>query len=238
MHDQPARVRYGREERDAASMPARGWKPGGLSAAWGAKAAPLLYDLSLAPGEWRGMRRLRREQVGQAAGRVLELGAGTGLNLRHYRTVERLVLTEPDPAMVGRLRRRLAASRVSGVVARTPAERLPFDDESFDTVIGTLVLCTVADPEAALREVRRVLVPGGRLLFIEHVRADAGSRLERWQDRLQRPWRAFACGCRCNQSTADLIRSAGLEIQNIHVATWRGMPPLVRPLVYGEARVG
>jgi len=102
-------------------------------------------------------------------------------------------------------------------------------------VVATLVFCTVSDPSAALRETRRVLAPGGRLLFIEHVRGGAGSRLERWQDRLHDPWRAFAYGCRCNQNTLGLIAEAGLRMTEVSAATWRGMPPLVRPIVYGKA---
>jgi SAM-dependent methyltransferase len=116
-----------------------------------------------------------------------------------------------------------------------PAEQLPFDDGSFDTVVATLVFCTVTDPRAALGEVRRVLRPAGRLLFIEHVRADSGSRLERWQHRLYRPWRAFAAGCRCNQATLGLLGHAGLRAPKTATAHWRGMPAVVRPLVYGEA---
>jgi ubiquinone/menaquinone biosynthesis C-methylase UbiE len=196
---------------------------------------PLLYDPFLTLGELRGLRQLRGEVVGRARGRVLELGSGTGLNIRHYSDVERLVLTEPEPGMVKRLERRLKDSSVAGEVVMAPAENLPFDDGSFDAVVATMVFCTVSDPHAALRETRRVLAPGGRLLFIEHVRADPGSRLERWQDRLYRPWRAFAYGCRCNQDTLDLISAAGLRTTEVSTARWRGMPPLVHPVVYGNA---
>jgi len=205
---------------------------------WGVRCMPLVYDPFLLLGELRTMRRLRAEVVGSARGRVLELGAGTGLNVKHYRSAERVVLTEPDLGMVKRLRRRLRNSSVPGDVVTAPAERLPFADGSFDTVVVTMVLCTVADPRAALREVPRVLAPGGRLLFIEHVRADPGSRLERWQDRLYRPWRAFAYGCRCNQPTLELLADAGLHTSETTTARWRGMPRLVHPLVYGHAQPG
>ena len=94
-----------------------------------------------------------------------------------------------------------------------------------------MVFCTVSDPH----ETRRVLAPGARLLFIEHVRGDVGSQLERWQDRLYRPWRAFAYGCRCNQSMLELIGEAGLRTTEVGTASWRGMPPLVQPIVYGKA---
>src|SRR3954469_9228356 len=109
-----------------------------------------IYDLTLALGERRGMAARRRDLLASARGRVLELGAGTGLNLRHYPDGVDLVLSEPDPAMRARLKRR-AGSAVPVVDAG--AERLPFPDDSFDTVVSTLVLCTVADPDAALAEV-------------------------------------------------------------------------------------
>jgi len=196
---------------------------------------PLLYDPFLLLAELRGLRRLRGEVIGQARGRVLELGAGTGLNMRHYSGVDRLVLTEPEPGMAKRLEQRVKAGPVAGEVVTAPAEQLPFDDCSFDAVVATMVFCTVSDPQTALRETRRVLAPGGRLLFIEHVRADDGSRLERWQDRCCRAWRAFAYGCRCNQDTLELIGAAGLRTTKVDTARWRGMPPIVHPVVYGSA---
>ena len=208
---------------------------GCVTRAWGGCCVPLLYDPFLALGELRGLRRLRGEVVGRARGRVLELGAGTGLNVKYYSGVERLVLTEPEPGMAKRLEQRLKESSVAGEVVMAPAEKLPFDDGSFDAVVATMVFCTVSDPRTALRETRRVLAPGGSLLFIEHVRADTGSRLEQWQDRLCRSWRAFAYGCRCNQSTLDLIGAAGLRTTEISTARWRGMPPLLHPVVYGNA---
>lgn len=190
-----------------------------------------IYDFSLAIGERRGMAARRGELLASARGRVLELGAGTGLNLRHYPDGVDLVLSEPDPAMRGRLQRR-AAGRATVVDAG--AERIPFPDDSFDTVVSTFVLCTVADPEAALAEVRRVLAPGGRLLLIEHVRADA-PRLARRQDRLAGVWHAVAMGCRCNQPTVELLERAGLSLE-LATSRWRGMPSLVKPLVVGTAQ--
>jgi SAM-dependent methyltransferase len=99
-------------------------------------------------------------------------------------------------------------------------------------VVSTLVLCTVRDPDAAVREVRRVLAPGGRLLFTEHVRATS-SRLARWQDRLAGPWAAFAQGCRCNVPT-DTLLARELRLRRIERDRWRGMPALVHPLIVGE----
>jgi ubiquinone/menaquinone biosynthesis C-methylase UbiE len=120
-------------------------------------------------------------------------------------------------------------------VLSTGAERLPFDDGSVDTVVSTLVLCTVDAPDVALQEIARVLRPDGQLLFIEHVRSDS-ARLAAWQDRLVGPWRSFAGGCRCNRATVELIKAGALEIDEVREASWRGMPAIVKPLVTGRAR--
>lgn len=193
-----------------------------------------LYDPFLALAERRGMAARRGALLVSARGRVLEIGAGTGLNLAHYPAdLDDLVLSEPEPRMRARLERRVARSGRAATVLAAPAEALPFADGTFDTVVSTLVLCTVADAPAALGELRRVLAPGGRLLFIEHVRG--GSWLARGQDRLAGPWRAFAQGCRCNQETLALLERQGLRVVDLARADWRGMPSLVRPLVIGEA---
>jgi SAM-dependent methyltransferase len=194
-----------------------------------------LYDPFLALAERRGMAARRGALLEWARGRVLEIGAGTGLNLAHYPAdVDELVLSEPEPRMRARLERRVARSGRAATVIGAPAETLPFPDGAFDTIVSTLVLCTVADAPAAMRELRRVLAPGGRLLFIEHVRGGT-RRLARRQDRLARPWRAFAQGCRCNQETLALLERQGLRVVELARAEWRGMPSLVRPLVIGEA---
>lgn len=177
----------------------------------------------------------RRGLLASAAGEVLELGAGTGLNLPHYpEDLDRLVLAEPEEHMARRLRKRLDRLGRRGEPVRAAAEALPFDDASFDTVVSTLVLCTVEDPGRALAEIRRVLRPEGVLLFLEHVRAD-DPRLARWQDRLHSPWRSFADGCNCNRPTHELLRGAQFEVSVSERADWRGMPPIVRPLVSGRA---
>jgi len=195
-----------------------------------------IYDPFLALGEQRGMRERRRRLLRGARGAVLEIGAGTGLNLAHYPDeLEELVLSEPIEPMARRLESRLDRSDVRGRVLRAGAEALPVATDSIDTVVSTLVLCTVPDPEAALEEIRRVLRPGGRLLFCEHVRSDS-NRLACWQERLAGPWKAFASGCRCNQETLGLIERA-LRITRLERDEWRGMPGLVRPLIVGEARV-
>jgi ubiquinone/menaquinone biosynthesis C-methylase UbiE len=201
-----------------------------------ARAFARIYDPFLALGERRGMTERRRALLAPLTGRVLELGAGTGLNLAHYPDgLDELVLTEPDPGMGAHLRRRVERSDREATVVAAPGEALPFPDDSFDAVVSTLVLCTVADPSATLREVRRVLRPGGRLRFIEHVRASSPA-LARWQDRLAKPWGAFASGCRCNQPTLELL-DGELAVDEVSPVRWRGMPPIVAPVVVGQAQI-
>jgi len=194
------------------------------------------YDWFLKGTEEAGLRDERRRLLTQASGSTVEIGAGTGLNLELYPpAVSELFLTEPSPHMATRLRERAAGdSRVAEVVQAT-AERLPFEDGRFDTAVGTLVLCTVSDPAAALREVARVLRPGGRFLFIEHVRSpEAG--LARWQDRLERPWELFGAGCHCNRDTVGTLEASQLEVEELRRGSLPKSPPIVRPKVFGAAR--
>ncbi len=195
-----------------------------------------VYDPLLWVGERGGMAKRRKGLLGQASGRVLELGAGTGLNLPHYPDeLEELTLTEPAAPMLPKLERRLSRSGRDGQVVVATAEELPFDDDSFDTVVSTLVLCTVDDPRRAIDETARVLRPGGKLLFLEHVRADT-RRLARWQDRLHRPWHAFAAGCHANRPTVDLLRDSPLAVEAVDHDRWSWMPALVHPLAFGTAK--
>lgn len=204
------------------------------SSLW-ARVFAALYDPLLWMGERVGMSARRRDLLSRARGRTVELGSGTGLNLRYYPDgLDELILTEPEAAMRVRSARRLRRSGRRARVLDASAEQLPFADETVDTVVSTLVLCTVDDPEPVLREIERVLRPGGRLLFLEHVRSRS-PRLAYWQDRLAGPWRRFAEGCHCNRATLELIRARGLELDDVQEASWRGMPPIVRPLITGVA---
>ncbi|GAA5154259.1 MULTISPECIES: class I SAM-dependent methyltransferase [Amycolatopsis] len=193
-----------------------------------------VYEPFIHRGERLGMTERRAELLRGARGRVVEIGAGTGLNVRHYpREVDQVLLTEPVPAMYRRLSRR-AAGRESVHVVQTTADALPVPDHSVDTVVSTLVLCTVPEVDRVLAELVRVLRPGGRLLFCEHVRAE-DTRLARRQSRLAGPWAAFAQGCRCDRDTLGLI-GRRFETLDVDTAAWRGMPSVVRPLVTGVAR--
>jgi SAM-dependent methyltransferase len=203
------------------------------SAVW-LRIFALLYDPMLWLGELVGMERRRRTLLSAARGRVLEIGAGTGLNIAHYPDgIVELVLSEPDPAMRRRLERRVQRRSDDVRIVAAPAERLPLPDASVDTVVSTLVLCTVDDPERVLGEIARVLRPGGQVLFIEHVRANS-RLLAACQDNLLGPWRRFAAGCHCNRRTIELMCAEGFTV-DAHDGRWRAMPAVVRPLVVGRA---
>ena len=194
----------------------------------------MVYDQALRLGERRGMEARRRDLLARARGRVLEIGAGTGLNLDHYPNgLEGVTLTEPSRPMADQLRARMAQLGTTTPIIAARAEALPFANHSFDTVVSTLVLCTVADPEAAIAEVRRVLRPGGLFLFSEHVRSASRSRARR-QDRWANAWAAIADGCRCNRETLAAI-AARFTITHVEHAQWNGMPGIIAPLVTGEA---
>jgi SAM-dependent methyltransferase len=177
----------------------------------------------------------RRRLLAGLSGRILEVGAGNGLNFPHYpATVTEVLAIEPEPYL-----RRLAqaAARQAPVPIRVvdgTAEALPAPDGTVDAVVASLVLCSVADPDRALAEARRVLRPGGRLRFYEHVRA-TDPRLVRWQDRLERPWGWLVGGCHPNRDTVAAITAAGLQVVQLDRFDLQAMPPLARPHVLGEA---
>jgi ubiquinone/menaquinone biosynthesis C-methylase UbiE len=201
----------------------------------GGRLFACFYDRVMANVEAAGLRAHRERLLGNATGRVLEIGAGTGANLSFYRDgVAALTVTEPEAPMARRLARRLREQPREVELVEAPAEKLPFADAQFDTVVSTLVLCTVNDQPKALRELRRVLKPGARLLFIEHVRA-AEPKLAVWQDRLNGINRVVAHGCNCNRSTLDAIRAAGFTVTSLEQDQLHKAPPWVRPLIVGTA---
>lgn len=182
--------------------------------------------------EWRG------ELLAGLAGEVLEIGAGTGANLPHYpAAVSRLVLTEPDRHMLAKLERRAARAGRAGVELRgAPSDALPFPDAAFDAVVSTLVLCSVTDLERTLREVLRVLRPGGRFVFLEHVAAeDRPSRLV-WQERVEPVWKHIAGNCHLTRRTGAAIRRAGFEIERETRESMRKASTLARQTIRGVAR--
>lgn len=190
----------------------------------------------LAASERGGLGDRRAELLAGARGRTLELGAGTGANAAHYRDgVTELVFTEPDPHMARRLRKRLDAAELPApfTVIETTAEQLPFEDDSFDTVIAMLVLCTVSDPGAAAAEIARVLSPDGSLIVFEHVRDPGAGALAGWQDRLERPWGWFTGHCHPNRDTGETLRAAGFDVAGLGPDEFPKGPPLVRPVIRG-----
>jgi ubiquinone/menaquinone biosynthesis C-methylase UbiE len=208
-------------------------------ATWG-RAFAKFYDRALKASEENGLGAMRAALLAGASGRVVEIGAGTGVNLDLYGDgIEDLTLVEPDPHMGARLRERLAGrsgdtgSAPTRLVA-APAEKLPFDDDTFDTAVATLVLCTVPDPVAAIDELARVLKPGGCLLFIEHVRSEDADRA-RWQDRFEKPWRFMADGCYCNRDTEATLGASAFEVETIDHGKFPKAMPIVRPLIRGTA---
>jgi ubiquinone/menaquinone biosynthesis C-methylase UbiE len=197
-----------------------------------------IWDRMIAGSEKAGLAEMRAQTAGAASGRTLELGAGTGNNLPYYtEEVTELVLSEPDPHMAKRLRNRLTESppraRAVRVVA-APAESMPFEDASFDSIVSTLVLCSVEDPDGVARELARLLRPGGRLLYLEHVRDPDEGSLARWQDRLERPWGWVGAGCHPNRPTESTLRAAGFETNGEMERFPKGVP-IVRPLARGSA---
>lgn len=216
-----------------------------------------LYDRMVAPTEEACFQAWRRDLLAGLSGTVVELGAGTGANLTHYpAAVERLVLTEPEPAMLDQLRARLAGTGPDGPrarpeggseadrpvlagtdveVCRASASSLPVGDGEADAVVATLVLCSVPDPAAVLAEVRRVLRPGGQLVFLEHVAAEDRPRRLMWQRRLDRPWSLFAGGCHLTRRTEAAIAEAGFAPGEVTHESARKTAPVVRPTIRGWA---
>ena len=192
------------------------------------------YDRMSARTEKAGLATHRELLLAGARGRVLEIGGGTGANLQYYgRGVQALTLTEPEEPMLKRLERRARDEAPNATVLRAPAEDLPFEDASFDTAVSTLVLCGVDDQPRALRELRRVLRPGGRLLFIEHVRSGDADEA-RFQDRMNGLNR-FVVGCDCNRSTLDSIRAAGFQVTDVQHTVMPKAPRFARPMIVGAA---
>jgi ubiquinone/menaquinone biosynthesis C-methylase UbiE len=174
---------------------------------------PLLINLSM---RQRSLADYRRRAVPMAEGRVLEIGVGSGLNLPFYsQRVRQVIGLEPSPKLIAP-----AAQFIEG-----SAEEIPLNDGTIDTVVMTWTLCSIPDAPRALGEIRRVLKPGGRLLFAEHGRAPEAD-VARWQDRLTPIWRRCAGGCHLNRAVGSLIESAGFDFDRCETGYMRGPRPL------------
>ncbi len=203
-----------------------------------------VYDPFMRRTEKACLAEWRDALLSPLGGSILEIGAGTGANLGHYprrllrargKTAdERLVLTEPDAHMLEHLRKRPETGEIE--IERASSDALPFPDESFDAVVSTLVLCSVPDVDRTLAEIRRVLKPGGALVFLEHVAADEASRRRRWQRRLEPLWSKLADGCHLTRETDKSIAKAGFMFETLERESMRKSLPIVRPTVRGIAR--
>ncbi len=169
--------------------------------------------------------RQREKVVPLARGRVLEIGIGSGLNLPYYDAskVTRLWGLEPSPEMTRMAEKAARSVRFDVEFIGLPGKEIPLEDDSVDTVLMTYTLCTIPDTEPALRQMARVLKPGGELIFCEHGAAPDAS-VRRWQDRMNPIWKRFAGGCHLNRAIPNLIKQGGFRINEIHtmyVPGWR-----------------
>ena len=182
--------------------------------------SPLLakiYDIALAPSEWMGVRDQRRRLMDGLAGRVVEIGAGTGLNVPLYPAdADEVHAVEPDRHMVEKLRSKVEGSATQIFLHRADAHHLPFTGSVFDAAIVTFALCTIPDPEQALNEAHRVVRAGGALRFLEHVRSE-NRRTAGWQDRATPLWGTISGGCRLNQPTVEILEATRWEMDDV----WR-----------------
>lgn len=199
----------------------------------------LWYPYVCGLSEKAGQREIRRGLVSQAHGRTLEIGAGSGLNLPHYtERVTQLVVTEPSRHMHTHLRSLLGSEPPpvgAWELVEFGAEKLPFEDAGFDTVVGTYVFCSIPDPKRALASIARVLKPGGRYLYLEHVHAGEGTLLGRVQDLVELPHRYLAAGCHPNRRTERLLDESPLVVERNERGEMPRSFPTVRPTILGSA---
>ncbi|MGB5381244.1 MAG: class I SAM-dependent methyltransferase [Acidimicrobiia bacterium] len=176
-----------------------------------------IYDAVLAPTEWMGVRDQRRRLMDGLTGRVVEIGAGTGLNVPLYSaTAHEVHAIEPDRHMLEKLRSKASGSSTRLYLYRADAHHLPFAGGVFDVAIVTFALCTIPDPERALDEAHRVVRGGGVLRFLEHVRSEK-NRTAGWQDRAAPLWGRISGGCRLNQPTVEILEATRWEVDDV----WR-----------------
>jgi ubiquinone/menaquinone biosynthesis C-methylase UbiE len=192
-----------------------------------------LYDFMARRAEARGLGELRHTLLGDLEGDVLEIGAGTGASLPHYERAARVVALEPDPSMAKRLPEKVAAARVPVEVVAGTAEDVPYPDESFDAVVSTFMLCSVADPPAVLAEAHRVLRHDGKLVLLEHVRGEG--RTARWQERLTPLHRRIAGNCHLNRDTRAFVAGARFDTTRVERTELPGTHALVRSGIQGVA---
>jgi ubiquinone/menaquinone biosynthesis C-methylase UbiE len=196
-----------------------------------------VYDRFTRGSEEACLRQWRADLLRDLTGHVLEVGAGTGLNIPFYpQSVSRLVLTDPDPHMRRKLSKRAATQNLARAeVLEASLEDLPLPANTFDAVVATLVLCSVARPDRALAEVYRVLKPRGRFVFLEHVAAQDRPRRLRWQHRVEPVWKRLSGNCHLTRRTGDTITASGFTVRDLKRESMRKAWALVRPTIRGVA---
>jgi len=167
--------------------------------------------------------------------RVVEIGPGPGANLRYYRAGTHLIAVEPNRDMHLPLTRNAARYGIDVEILPVPGEDLDLDDNSVEAVVGTLVLCTVQEPVRVVEQIHRILSPGGRYIFLEHVASEPGSLLRRWQDLLQRPWHWLFEGCHLNRETPRVILESGFSRVDMDCFLLRPQIALIAPHIFGQA---
>ncbi|WKA53096.1 class I SAM-dependent methyltransferase [Planococcus shixiaomingii] len=179
------------------------------------KLFPRFYDIAMTPLENTRFKKIRESLVSIASGRVLEIGSGTGVNFPYYKSGVQVDAIEPNPLMMNQTEKRIKAAQVPIKTHLAKAENLPFADDSFDTVVATLVFCTIPDPVKALQEIKRVSKPGAKFLLFEHVRLDK-ELMGKTQDLLTPAWKKICDGCHLNRDTVSLLRNAGIPITKVN----------------------
>jgi ubiquinone/menaquinone biosynthesis C-methylase UbiE len=197
-----------------------------------------VYDRSMRMSNEACLDIWRAELLRDLSGDVLEVGAGTGATLPCYpKTMKRLVLCEPDPHMRSKLQAKCDAAGAKHVeISGASLEALPAAPASLDAVVCSLVLCSVPDQQAALKEIQRVLKPGGKLVFLEHVAADGKPNRLKWQRRIEPVWKHLTGNCHLTRRTEAAITAAGFKIERIERESIRKALPIVRPSIRGVAR--
>ncbi|QBP41239.1 class I SAM-dependent methyltransferase [Paenisporosarcina antarctica] len=175
---------------------------------------PRIYDIAMNPLEHTYFKRIRTTLIRKAKGRVLEIGSGTGVNIPYYTNAIKIDAIEPNPLMSKRSYKRIKKSGIPIQTYLDKAEKLPFSDNTFDSVVATLVFCTIPEPIKALQEIQRVSKPGAKILLFEHVRVN-NKNLGKAQDLLTPLWRKVCDGCHLNRDTLELLKQSNLSISKI-----------------------
>jgi ubiquinone/menaquinone biosynthesis C-methylase UbiE len=175
---------------------------------------PRLYDPVMLPLERRQFKNVRKNLIAKADGKVLEIGSGTGINFPYYHPDAEIVAFDPNPTMLKKSLPKIKQSTATITLLFIEGDHLPFPDNSFDTVVGTLVFCTIPEPEKTLSEIHRVLKPGGKVLLFEHVRLDDPT-LGKMQDWLTPVWKKVCDGCHLNRNTLQQVKQAGFHVDYV-----------------------